>query len=208
MVGVDHRVSHSTTPGWCQLHQKNSRWRYGAWAGALVFAAMACISLLSALPTTAVTPDAVNRVRPSVQQVMPQGWAFFTRSMNQPDVSAYSGDLDHQITTTNSDYRNALGISREQRADGPELADLARAVPDAAWVDCAAYVADIRGCAANRHNAVPLSNAVGHPSTCGSVALVKSAPVPWAWAAEHSRGRRVSQIAWIEVHCANHARGR
>jgi hypothetical protein len=62
-------------------------------------------------------------------QLLPQGWAFFTRSLNQSDIAAYTGDLGRKITTTNSDSRNDLGINDAQRTEGPEISTPTQSMP-------------------------------------------------------------------------------
>jgi antimicrobial peptide system SdpA family protein len=175
----------------------------GAVAGTVALAVMATLSVLSAIPTTAITPGAVERHRQHVGQLLPQGWAFFTRSMNQSDIAAYTGDLSQEITTTNSDSDNGLGISRAQRTEGPEISTLTQSVPAEGWTPCATFTDSLDNCERIRKSAVSTSlrNESPHPVLCGEVAFVKSEPVPWAWTTEHSRGRRVVAVSWADVRC-------
>lgn len=104
--------------------------------------AIFCLSVLSSLPSNIILDKGEDgKFRQVTLSIFPQGWSFFTKSPADPNISVMTmnedSSLDHSIMKLpQSKSENLFGISREQRAQGPEIATIANTVPAEEWVDC------------------------------------------------------------------------
>ena len=105
------------------------------------------------------------------------------------------------LVTPQAKASNLFGLSRTQRAQGPELAILLRAVPTPGWVDCsalerAACLAELR-----RRPKTLLHNTSPIPTVCGDVALSIESTTKWAYRRLADTGYRIDRIAATVIDC-------
>jgi antimicrobial peptide system SdpA family protein len=134
-----------------------------------------------------------------VRALVPEGWAFFTRSPRAADPSAYGlrhGSWQLLTTGTQASPKYLMGLDRLGRSQGTELAILVQQVPAADWSDCRqAPVACLSGLPGNR----AIANTSTHRTVCGDVGLVMQQVLPWAW--RDLRTVMPSRVSRVRVAC-------
>lgn len=150
----------------------------------MIAAALTVLSLytlVSQLPESALTLPGEESFRPVSRSVLTQGWSFFTKSPTSVSIVPYRWSPDGRWTDANSGpqaaARNLFGLDRSARSQGVEIGVLDSEVSDADWKDCDKSIDD---CLSGMQ-AMAIGNRTLDPSLCGSIALVSSRPVPWAW---------------------------
>jgi antimicrobial peptide system SdpA family protein len=148
-------------------------------------------------------------VRAELNTVAGQNFAFFTRSPESEQIVAYrllpDGALGASLLhLPQGRAANLFGLSRTQRAQGPELANLMRAVPATAWTDCTELGHDecvdgIRG----RGKAM-LRNTSPIPTICGEVALTAESTVKWAYRRLTADRYTIERVAPASIDCVAH----
>jgi len=125
-------------------------------------------------------------VRAELNMIAGENFAFFTRSPESEEIDAYRLRPDATVgpsllVTPQAEPANLFGLSRTQRAQGPELATLLRAVPPDAWVDCTALDRATCFAGAARQPTARLSNNSPVPTVCGAVVLTVERTTKWAY---------------------------
>ncbi|WP_309067464.1 SdpA family antimicrobial peptide system protein [Microbacterium sp.] len=149
----------------------------------MTVAALLAISALTWLPIGELLPTTTQSQLRGVQQVAPQGWAFFTKSPRGQVHFPYRSDgSDGWITADrgpNAQLRWAFGLNRESRLTEFDVQTVLAQVEDDWWQECSKSASDSQ-CLDNTpaHEV----SAVGHDlRLCGDVGLVRREPVPWAY---------------------------
>lgn len=159
-------------------------------------------------PENGLTAPWQKDIRPVVQTFVPEQWAFFTKSPQEEAVTAYvRGPDGHWVIGgqfPHSRQENAFGWNRKSRAQGVELGIVFSAVEKGAWLRCPHASRDmaclLRLAGARDDHVKAVANPSLESSLCGPVALVKTAPVPWAWRIRGLSGRP-SEVAFVDVKC-------
>jgi len=176
----------------------------------LVLAAGGLVTLAATLPSNILWDRSqLVRVRAVVNVVAGQNFAFFTRSPESDQIVAYrllpDGELGASLLhLPQGKTANLFGLSRTQRAQGPELANLMRAVPATAWTDCTEFGRDecvdrIRG-----HGKAMLRNTSPIPTICGEVALTAESTVKWAYRRLTEDRYTIERVAPASIECVAH----
>ncbi len=168
----------------------------------LVLIAFFGVSVFYSLPSNALSTRDGGAVRTAVATLFPQGWAFFTRDPDSESIVAYAVQDDvlvSAMTTPQTRGSNWLGLSRGQRAQGPELAFTAAGSGTEAGSDCAGWLSE---CAPAYLSLapVPYSNTSPIQTICGDIVLVRQEAPPWSFRAA-GEGPRVSFGQHLDVQC-------
>jgi antimicrobial peptide system SdpA family protein len=116
-----------------------------------------------------------------VRMFLPEGWAFFTKSPRSPSPVVYRRGPDGRWLDIGAgplaDPLDFMGLNREGRSQGTELAMLMALIPRRAWSDCD------RPPVACLSALTPVSEVanLSHRTVCGDVGLVVQESLPWAW---------------------------
>jgi antimicrobial peptide system SdpA family protein len=136
------------------------------------------------------------------QRWLPQGWSFFTRDPTEERLLVYHRDADGRwsspLLTPHGRPDNAFGMNRASRAQGVEVGQLYERVHKSAFTPCTGGIA---ACLEALAPAKRLENAMPRKTLCGSIALVKQRPLPWAWNAWKHKSRMPARAARLEVQC-------
>lgn len=159
------------------------------------------ISVLVAVPPTAVSLGMNQTFRNNYSAFVSQGWNFFTKDLQGSQFGAYAPDgaePQSLLTTPQTRIENAWGLTRNQRAQGPELANVAAAVTE--WQECAGMriscAADLAGDPEVITNTSPI------PTLCGRVVVTQEHQSPWSYRGFPSAHELVvDQIALVDVLC-------
>ncbi|MFF1879404.1 SdpA family antimicrobial peptide system protein [Leifsonia sp. NPDC058230] len=117
--------------------------------------------------------------------VAAQNFAFFTKDPQSTAPFAFAVERDGVLrdlsTTPQNTPMNLFGLTRTQRAQGPELATLMND-PKVAWSACGISEAmTVCGNARSTSEAADIKNTSTHPTICGDVVFLEARPVPWGF---------------------------
>lgn len=151
------------------------------------------------LPASALRLPGQHEVREDIRRLLPQGWAFFTRSAREPrleDWQRSSQGWSPVADLGRVTARSAGGWDRGPRAHANEAALLAASIPEQHWQPC---TGDLIGCLDNARPVVR-ANPTAHALLCGTVGFSRREPLPWAWAGSAEETMPVS-VAVVTVTC-------
>ena len=139
----------------------------------------------------------------NLQTIIPQGWAFFTRSPREEMNYYYRIEEDALVLQPyqNANWKTALGTSRMGRVKSMELAALNSMVQPEDWYHCDKGIA-----VCDDWKTLPrvaLRNGFRHPQICGELILEKKEIVPWAWSKDIHQDQVPSKIVKLFVVCSN-----
>lgn len=139
--------------------------------------------------------------RQALQVLVPQGWAFFTKSPEGITLVPYTetpaGAWERADSLPQSNASNGFGLSRNQRAQSTELAIIAAAVPK--FTACQDYLTACLGDSGG--TAVTVRNETNTQHFCGSFRIVQQEPVKWAYRHSVPEPVRVARYADVRVKC-------
>ncbi len=149
----------------------------------MAFAVISAIGIAS-LPVKSHTTGAVERTVRVINEVVPQGWGFFTRDPREPITQAWvrdgSGEWLAASRGPNATLRNAFGLDRSSRLDEYDVSQVLGGKDiDGLWVDCTGNT--VAGCArrAATQEGVQHWEVEGFDlRLCGDVVLLDASPVP------------------------------
>ena len=200
-------VRERTTPPGRQLPSRRdvaARRRIGALALAVgfVWSVVGLYALAVALPASPVDlPLAEDRAL-TIRALVPQGWAFFTRSPREPRVIPYAPAADGSWRSVHArrhaEPAQVFGLNRSSRAQGVEMGLLLDAVAEDDWVACDDTP---QTCLASAAITVQTENVSPEPTLCGTIVLVRQEPLPWAWSGSSSPDSMPAEIAGLEISC-------
>lgn len=159
---------------------------------------------VTALPHSAweTATDAVS-VK-DMRQLLPQGWAFFTRDAQESRLYTYrhvDGEWVSAEAPPNNSPRYWFGLNRGARPHAAEVASISAGVPADEWTDCGR--GDHVACLSSLEPVPGLVVANGgtRPTVCGTVGLVVQDPVPWAWRSSKETVQMPLTGVVVEVTC-------
>jgi len=166
-------------------------------------------TLAATLPSNIVWERTqLPEVRVELNRLAGQNFAFFTRPPQSEQYGVYRLGSDGAVleslsVTPQSRAANLLGLSRTQRAQGPEVANLMRALPQDAWVDCSGL--DFGPCIdrAGKQPLARLANKSPIRTVCGPVALTIERITKWAYRHLSDKQYTVDRAVSATVDCAN-----
>lgn len=163
------------------------------------------VSIFIALPSNVLNTKAgPSRWRAALAIVLPQNWEFFTKPPSDPELVPYlvhdDGTVHYASLLPNSRPENLFGLSRSQRAQGPELAAMANQVPPDSWTTCTSETDCLT--LARRADPVVVRNDSPVATVCGPAVLLTTRPVTWGYR-ELYEGWRVDEgAAHVDAHCS------
>ncbi|WP_157796308.1 SdpA family antimicrobial peptide system protein [Bacillus xiapuensis] len=154
------------------------------------------LSITSALPVNTLNID--KELKGVINEVLPQGWGFFSKSPREPDLNAVPLEEQEALQWPNNSLSNYLGISREGRAQGIELGSIIGAIDEESYQNCEN---DVYSCFKTTETAINIENTNKNPSICGKWGVVNQEPVPWAWGDQLDSIIMPSTIVKVDVEC-------
>jgi len=161
---------------------------------------LACYALHAAMPFNAIRLP----FEPHLYLIRwaPEGWAFFTRSPREEDLySVRRTAAGSWLPAADNPYsrpKNFFGLNRAPKAQGIELGFLLHQVDKKAWDQCETTPAQ---CLEDAPTAKIIRNASPDPTYCGTIGVIKQAPVPWAWSRSAARIQMPIHLVKLEVRC-------
>ena len=158
------------------------------------------LSVFFAWPDNVLLTTSSSPLRTAFGATFGQGWAFFTNPPQDPVTRVYrAGDGADLLATPQGNAENAFGISRNQRAQGPELAILSNAASE--WHECRSESWQKCHTEANRLPAEALDPPIRKQSVCGELVLSVENPKPWAFRSSGKPYFSVKHYAKVVVPC-------
>lgn len=152
----------------------------------------------AALPPNPLSLPGESKLQ--VQAVVPEGWAFFTKTPRTPEILVYewlgNGWRDAHAPKLASAGR--LDLSRDARRQGVELGLLFHAVGQDVWQTCEQPVLD---CLTAAPISASVTNTVPDPSVCGDVGLAQRQRVPWSYRDTTTADEMPSLVVRMRVAC-------
>jgi len=135
--------------------------------------------------------------------LLPQGWAFFTRSPREAQVLIYKSDYNKNFKEVNqrhSSYKNIFGLNRQASKMIAELQFIKKEINDTL------YTKTEWNYQANNFGLIPTSvidvkNQFKDPLLCGEYLLVFQKSIPWAWSKNIEKIKMPSKIIRIKIEC-------
>ncbi|MFF5333497.1 SdpA family antimicrobial peptide system protein [Streptomyces sp. NPDC013181] len=174
-----------------------------ATVGILVVGVLLAGSVFFSLPSNVLSTRDGGELRSFSARFLPQSWAFFTKPPSDPEFVPYLVSADgvsYAARLPNSRSDNLFGLSRRQRAQGPEVAGMANQVRE--WRDCEKAEGDCPAVVAGSSTPVSVVNSSPVPTLCGRVVLVETRPVPWKFRDKYKGWRLDKQAALVEAKCS------
>lgn len=198
----------------CRRPRRAARRRRSTKLPVLIGVTYACLLAAALLSTVAASLPSnilwertqMPAVRAELNTIAGQDFAFFTRSPETDQIEAYrlhpEGTVGASLLVTpQTKAENLYGLSRTQRAQGPELANLMRAVPTKTWTDCTGLD---RATCIDRALSQPqarLRNDSPVPTVCGQVVLTVESTTKWAYRRLTEARYTIERIAPMRVDC-------
>lgn len=142
-----------------------------------------------------------SAVQSAIVTIAPQRWEFFTASQQKPVITAYDAtSLESLLLFPQTAPRNVFGLSRTQRAQGPELAILAS---EAKWRRCESRT-DGAAClqTAQRTKPQAVSNEARSQTICGNVVIAQQKPTPFEFRRFGYGPASITRAAHLQVTCS------
>lgn len=174
-------------------------------ATASLLAAVFGVAIFYTLPTNILSSKDGGGPRAVFNEVLPQNWAFFTKDPQSDVILAYQVSDDgagftSKMITPQGLPSNAFGLSRTQRAQGPELANLQLGVPGSNWTACDGSALECLELYKDSPVTI-VENTSPVPTVCGGVSLVIAKPVPWAFRDLVPYSMRTNHLVRIDAQC-------
>ncbi|AZL14926.1 hypothetical protein CXR25_17085 [Brevibacterium aurantiacum] len=116
-------------------------------------------------------------------------------------------DTGISLTTNATNYRRrTLGLSRTQRAQGPEGGALLTPLAEEDWFKCETGE-DLEECyeslKASTTEPIRADNTFKHPTLCGKVVIAQAEPVPWSYRDLYEQTHIPEGMIEMQVTCEN-----
>lgn len=169
----------------------------------LLSSAMASLLVLSIVVANMPYSPVRNSKRDvNMVGLMPQGWAFFTRSPREDQMYVYQS-IDGELVRlpySNISKESWFGFNRKVRAKGIELGNLLERTQHLSWHPCEGNLNDCPGLdTIATHD---IKNTAQLRTVCGEYYLVHRPITPWAWASSDEEFYMPSKILKINVLCS------
>ncbi|PPG18088.1 hypothetical protein C5D36_02220 [Rathayibacter sp. AY1C6] len=156
-------------------------WFFGA--ALAVLAVWIGASVYFVLPPNVLSSesDVHKNLQLAFTTVSPQGWGFFTNAPQATEIAAYDAEtMASLMLAPQGRVENLFGLSRAQRAQGPELAQLSEAVGQ--WHECESGQTR-EHCLAEASSLQPQKITVNlaHRTLCGPIILTTETFTPFEY---------------------------
>ncbi|MDO5617837.1 SdpA family antimicrobial peptide system protein [Kocuria sp.] len=173
----------------------------------VVFGSIFVTSIFVSLPSNVLVDRGGSGIKHmKLLEYWPQGWSFFTRPPTESTLVAYSTNSspENLMQTPQGKGENIYGLTRSQRAQGPELAILANSVISDEWYTCPPG-SSVNECLESyreeSNKSVEFKNDYPNPSICGDALIAEAAVVDWSYRELYQESVLPSQILVGYVEC-------
>lgn len=137
-----------------------------------------------------VAPNVINlpaqaALQASIQTVLPEGWAFFTKPVSSEIIYPFraedGGSFHSELVQPNGSPQYVFGWNRVARNQGVEITALLQGIGKTAWSDCTEL--DRAAClsAASSKGSKRVHNEMPVKTLCGQIVLSAEQTTVWAY---------------------------
>lgn len=138
-------------------------------------------------------------------RLVPQGWAFFTRSPREAQILLYEITSEGKLRKfphKHSSYRNLFGINRKSSKLLTEIQGIKSKIPDSLFNNTKwNYQSSSTDLTSITNQLYSIRNEVYSPIMCGKYALFFQKPIPWAWLESRNSINMPAKVIYLEVSC-------
>lgn len=151
----------------------------------LVATIVVTLVLFSSVPSATWSPleGMKESTKSKIQQTVPQGWAFFTRSAREPLTVPFNTQGYSLSKLPTAGKNNLFGLNREGRSQGLEIGAVLNSAGQDNFQDCASPTVQdcISSAKKTEPNPISVQNIVTYPSLCGELFLLSVVPAPYEY---------------------------
>jgi antimicrobial peptide system SdpA family protein len=150
----------------------------------LEFTCAICISLLTFLFVfyrTFYSPVISSKNNLVLNNILPQGWSFFTKSPRDIRVEVLDASTKQKILIKNSSLNYCFGLQRIPSRICIEVADLVKSIPDSLWNTSSGEVDLSKG------DFIQVKSHFSSPLIKSQIIVINEDRLPWAWAKFQSK---------------------
>ncbi|MEB7399869.1 SdpA family antimicrobial peptide system protein [Staphylococcus epidermidis] len=153
-------------------------------------------SILSIMPNNPIK-DKTQVINASVFRVLPQGWAFYSRSPRDNTYRVINTKTGERATQfPNASPNNYFGLSRYGRSQGVEVGRLISKINEKKWKDTTGNPIKF----GRKMKKIKVVNDQLNPKVKGDIIIYYSDPIPWNWAKTFSKNNYMhSKVIRLEV---------
>ena len=173
------------------------------YATALIIASFVLAGIFFTMPSNVLSIRDGGAFRTFFSSSLPQAWGFFVKPQLDGEYRAYRISDSRQFSRVdsfpNSSASNYFGISRSQRSQGPEIAQI---VAQNEWSDCiSSIISECLEGAKNDHITTTAENTSKDKTICGNTVFLHTKPTVWSYR-DFSDERRTSEAyQYVSVNC-------
>jgi antimicrobial peptide system SdpA family protein len=184
------------------------------WVSGLVYFTIGVVTLTMSLPSNVlIQRNSTSLLRNQVTTIYGQQFAYFTKDPKSLAVTPYTvADLSSLNRLPQNRTENAFGISRKQRAQGPEVAIITNQMsqePVDLWVSCSGpkpidCLRDFK--MQDEARSIPtqrekITNKSPLHTVCGDVYLLMTVGVPFEYRNLVDYTQRATKVSKVNVSC-------
>jgi antimicrobial peptide system SdpA family protein len=174
--------------------------------GIVILTSLVCLTviLIAAYPAVNFNPTkfpASEQQTSTIQMLLPEGFAFFTRNPRERDLYVYErtdSTWASAVLGPKSRPANLFGMSRRSRTQSVETALLLRKAGSEVWTDCEE---EPTTCFSELSVQDTVANPQPTPTVCGVAGFARKEPVPWAWSDNEDTLTMPSAVTKLDVSC-------
>lgn len=144
-----------------------------------------------------------STVKPIINTVMPEGWAFFTKPADSSVVTVFAADgddFDEVTSPSNAEPQWLFGLNRESRYQAFESASLLVGVGQEKWTPCDEAESNVE-CLDRIEESTEVTNNGNLKTLCGGYGLVAEGVIPWSYREFSDDVRIPREAIRLEVNC-------
>jgi antimicrobial peptide system SdpA family protein len=133
---------------------------------------------------------------------LPEGWAFFTKSPREKQLSLYSlheGEAPMPVNLSENRAHLFSSFNRVDRARLTEVSSVLQRLPPSMWQNCEGGLDECLSSLSGEK--ILIKNNRLNAEICGDYVLALSEPVPWAWARLTKKGQMPASAVKITIEC-------
>jgi len=144
---------------------------------------------ITSFPSPLITNKSISEIN-----ILPQGWAFFTKSPRDIRTEVFDYEKQKFISLKNFSLQNVFGIKRTSTRLSIEIASLIKEAPDSLWVESYRLHENtfLDG------EFIKKKSAFLYPKLSGKIILINKERVPWAWSSFEEKIQK--SVNYLKVH--------
>ncbi|CAB0575624.1 SdpA family antimicrobial peptide system protein [Corynebacterium diphtheriae] len=173
------------------------------WSTLFVLTSLMLVGIFFTLPSNVLSIRDGGEARTFFASYLPQSWGFFVKPQQDGEYRVYSIDGSESASRIdsfpNSSPSNFFGLSRSQRSQGPEIAEI---VQQNDWENCNSV--SIHECLVEASKDPPhvsAQNSAKDKTMCGELIFLHTKPTIWSYQDFSNERRTAEAYQHVTVKC-------